>query len=375
MLGKGVLVQNYRLKLQSDVSKTFRCQKAADSLDIDTEKKSIHELSVDCDLESDFKIGLIVGSSGSGKTTLAKHIFGQNCFESKIDPTLPIIDQFPKDLSYDECANLLTGIGLTSVPCWIRPVFTLSNGQRSRAEAALAMSLPGEQVLLDEWTSVVDRTVAKVMSHCINKFARKHNKRIILCGCHYDIIEWLDPDWIIDCNKQTFIDRRSLSKEIRTRSERLEFSIKTIDRKSWKYFSKYHYLSSNLPGGQIYLFGLFENENQIGFQCFANYVPTRKNKTPIFHSNRTVIHPDYAGMGLGIKLINETSAIMSQKKVRVMAKFSSTPIYKSMAKNKDWKLKKIGRQIGKTSVGGNMMKKTGFRENIKTYSFEYIGGN
>jgi len=368
-------VQNYRLKLQSDVSKSFRCQKAADSLDIDTEKKSIHELSVDCDLKSDFKIGLIVGSSGSGKTTLTKHIFGENCFDSKIDPTVPIIDQFPKNLSYDECAELLTGIGLTSVPCWIRPVFTLSNGQKARAEAALAMSSSGEQILLDEWTSVVDRTVAKVMSHCISKFAKKHNKRIILCACHYDIIDWLDPDWIIDCNKQTFIDRRSLSKEERARTERLEFSIKKIDRKSWKYFSKYHYLTSNLPGGRIHLFGLFEKENQIGFQCFANYVPTRKNKVEIFHSNRTVIHPDYAGMGLGIKLINETSKIMDKTGVRVMAKFSSTPIYKSMIKNPNWKLKEIKRQIGKTNVGRNMSKKSGFRENIKTYSFEYVGGN
>lgn len=346
---------------------------AADSLDIDTEKKSIHELSINCDLETSFKIGLILGSSGSGKTTLAKHIFGNDCFKTAIDLNLPIIDQFPKNMNYEQCADMLSGIGLTSVPCWIRPVYTLSNGQKARAEAALAMSSEQHFIILDEWTSVVDRTVAKVMSHCLNKFAMKNNKKIVLCSCHYDVIDWVDPDWIIDCNKQQFIDRRSLPIDERCRREKLEFQIKRIDRKSWKYFSKYHYLSSKLPGGKIHLFGLFENQNQIGFQCFANYVPTRKGKTEIFHSNRTVIHPDYAGMGLGIKLINESSRLMKAQGFRIMAKFSSTPIYKSMSKNQDWKLKEIKRQIGKMNVGWNMLRRDGFRENIKTYSFEFVG--
>lgn len=368
-------MQSYLVKLESEIFKTFRCKKAANSLDIDVEKKSIHEFKINCDLESDYSIGLIVGASGSGKTTLAKTIFGNDVFKTNLKENLPIIDQLPENLSYDECAQILAGIGLTSVVCWIRPVYTLSNGQKARAEAALSMSLNNNLTVLDEWTSVVDRTVAKVMSHCVQKHARKNNKKIVLLSCHYDVVEWLNPDWIIDCNKQEFIDRRLLSNEQRNRTEQLNFEIKKVDRSSWKYFSKYHYLSEKLPGGIIETFGLFHEQNQIGFQCFANYVPKRpEHEKMIMHSNRTVIHPDYAGLGLGILLINETSKLMKNQNYRVMAKFSSTPIYKAMSKFDNlWKLQEIRTQIGKMQVSGGMERQNGFRENVKTYSFEFIG--
>lgn len=94
-------MQTYHVKLESPVSNSYRCKRAADSLDIDTEKKSIHELKIEADLKSPYNIGLIVGASGSGKTTLAKQIFGENCFETILDQSKPIIEQLPKELDYD----------------------------------------------------------------------------------------------------------------------------------------------------------------------------------------------------------------------------------------------------------------------------------
>lgn len=230
-----------------------------------------------------------------------------------------------------------------------------------------------EIIVIDEWTSVVDRTVAKVMSHCIQKYARSNDKKIILLSCHYDVTEWINPDWIIDCNTKSYEDRRLLWRSSQ-RKEKLEFHIKKIGRESWKYFSKYHYLSDKLPGGHIELFGLFHEKNQIGFQCFANYVPWRDKKNKkIMHSNRVVIHPDYAGIGLGILFINECSKIMEKEGYKICIKFSSTPIYKSMIKSPHWKLVEVKRQFGKIIPGVNMIRKSGFRENIKTYSFEYVG--
>lgn len=169
------------------------------------------------------------------------------------------------------------------------------------------------------------------------------------------------------------IDRRLLSQNDRKRNEQLSFDIREVDRSTWKSFSKYHYLSDILPGGIIKTFGIFCGKNQIGFQCFANYVP-RKTKAEklIMHSNRTVIHPDYAGLGLGILLINETSEMMHLQGCKVMAKFSSTPVYKAMSKYNFWKLKEEKTKLGKYCTGNNY-RKTGSRENIKTYSFLYVG--
>lgn len=361
--------------LESAVSNTFRCKMACDALDIDIKKKSKHHLKIEgINVPEKWNVGLVYGASGSGKTTLAKKLFGDEVFKAILDDNLPIIDQLPKELTYEECASILSGIGLNSVPCWVRPVKTLSNGQRARAEAALLMVQNAGIINIDEWTSVVDRTVAKAMSHCLQKFARKNNKQIILLSCHYDVLEWLIPDWLIDCNEQKFYLREEEDFFFKRRDE-LVFTIRKIGRDSWKYFSKYHYLSERLPGGSIVLYGLFFEDKQIGFQCFANYTPHVKGKQKIYHSNRTVIHPDYQGLGLGIKLINESSRVFQKENplFRIMAKFSALPVFKAMIKQKQWRYLETKRLMGKMQAGCTMDRKTGFREGgIKTYHFEYV---
>jgi len=380
-------MQNYELILQSPVTDSFRCTKAANSLDIDQTKKSVHHFKVAADIQSPFNIGLIVGASGSGKTTIAKHIYGEDCFKEILDISKPVIDQFPELMSYEDCAAMLCGVGLTSVPCWIRPAYTLSNGQRARAECALQMAKENiEIIVIDEWTSVVDRTVAKVMSHCIQKHARKTGKKIVLMSCHYDVVEWLNPDWIIDANKQTYENRRSLWRDYK-RKEKLEFDIYETTRSTWPYFSKYHYLSDRLSGGKSYYFGLWAGQNQIGFLAFSNYVPHRKGTKMQLHFNRLVIHPDYCGFGLGIYFLNECSKIVANKDYEVMGKFSSAPVYNALKKDKNWRLNDVARKH-KIIVGGNMQrgKKTGytrqnqaiagkshgFRMDVKTWSFKFI---
>lgn len=204
------LPKNISIELKSEVFKNFRCKLACDALDIDAEKKSVHKLQIDnVAIPEQWNVALVYGASGSGKTTMITSLFGPDIFKAPLDNEQPIINQFPKEYTYEQCAALLTGIGLNSVPCWVRPVKTLSNGQRARAEAALLMTLSDDVIFIDEWTSVVDRTVAKAMSHCIQKFARKYNKKIVLLSCHYDVLEWLIPDWMIDCNEQKFHLRKN----------------------------------------------------------------------------------------------------------------------------------------------------------------------
>lgn len=361
--------------LQSDVNKSFRCQCAANSQDIDVKKKNTHHMHIEnIRIPEKWNIGLVVGSSGSGKTTLIKHLFGEDVFACDLDVDAPIIEQFPKEISYEDCAKMLIGIGLSSVPCWIRPYKTLSNGQQARAQAAYMMSRAGEDIVcIDEWTSVVDRTVAKAMSACVNRFARKCEKKIILCSCHYDIIEWVKPDWMIDCNKQEFLLPKSDNFFFQEREE-LKFDIREIDKSSWKYFSKYHYLSERIPGGKTYFFGLFSGEEQIGFNCYANYVPHKKGRKIIYHFNRTVIHPDYVGLGLGLKFINETARIMKSKiDCEIMGKFSSIPVYAAMKKDERWRLEKTEYRFGYEKRRKVQGRGSGFREcGIKTWSFKYI---
>ncbi len=358
-------MQNYTLTLESKASDSFRCNVAAQSQDIDVIKKLKHNFNINADIDTDYNVGLIVGASGSGKTTFAEKFIGIS--KNVLDLEIPIVEQFHEKYTYEECADFLLSVGLSSVPCWIRPAKTLSNGQKFRAEVALQIANTDGIICVDEWTSVVDRTVAKIMSHAIQKFARKQNRKIVLLSCHYDIIEWLLPDWVIDCNTQSYEERRLLRQ---SRTEQLEFVIAETTSETWKYFSKYHYLSDRLPGGKNYIFGVYYNDVQIGFQCFSNYVPIKKGAVPIYHSNRTVIHPDYVGIGLGMKVIDATSKYMKDDYgFVIMGKFSNKAIYESMKKNPKWVLTQTQTQ----TPGGNMIRKTGFRNRVRTYSFKYVG--
>lgn len=86
-----------------------------------------------------------------------------------------------------------------------------------------------------------------------------------------------------------------------------------------------------------------------------------------------MIHPDYAGLGLGIKLINLTSKYMKDKYgYKIMAKFSSIPVFKAMIKQDCWKYLGEKRLMGKMQVGGNLLRVKGFREyGVKTFHFEF----
>lgn len=368
-------MQTCHVTLSSPVATGYRCQRAADSLDIDAAKKAVHELRVEVDLETPWALGMIVGASGSGKTTAARVLFPAVDFERQIlEPSTPVIEQFPAAWTYDQCAQALMAIGLSQVPCWIRPAHTLSNGQRARAEAALQLARDGDgPVVIDEWTSVVDRTVGKAMSHCAQKHARRSGRPLVLLSCHYDVIDWINPDWLIDCNTQTFHDRRSLWRS-HQRAERLRFDVREVPRSTWRAFSRYHYLSDQLPGGSIFTYGLFHGADQIGFQCLANYTPTRPGQIPIYHSNRTVIHPDYVGLGLGMSLINLTCEEVRRKGMRVQAKFSSTPVYRAMIKDPAWHFLGTVRELGRAAQkGAKMLRDTGFRVNVTCYRFEFVG--
>ncbi len=156
-----------------------------------------------------WNIGVILGGSGSGKTTILKKM--GDVKKINFDTEKPLISNFdwlePKDATL-----VLTSMGLSSVPTWLRPFHTLSNGEKYRATLAylVASAKDGEVILVDEYTSVVDRDVAKAMSFALQKYIRRENKRIIVASCHYDILEWLMPDWTCSPQKGGALERCDL---------------------------------------------------------------------------------------------------------------------------------------------------------------------
>jgi hypothetical protein len=83
---------------------------------------------------------------------------------------------------------------------------------------------------------------------------------------------------------------------------------------------------------------------------------------------------------MGIKLINETSKDIVRKGFRVKAKFSSTPVFKAMCRQKEWKhtatkkdffTPQLGR-IKNVKTAGIIQRQKTMRKQVVTYSFDFV---
>ena len=145
----------------------------------------------------EWNILLICGKSGSGKSTLLKEIGTPPKLE--YDYTKAVVSQFP-NLDEEEVCDLLCGVGLSSVPTWLRKPQELSNGERARLDLCMSLYCARESgiALIDEFSSVVNRDVAKSMSYALQRYVRQKKLKVVICSCHFDIIEWLTPDYIFN---------------------------------------------------------------------------------------------------------------------------------------------------------------------------------
>ena len=187
---------------------SFRAQSVVGSFTLNDVKLQKHfkgSLPIDGD---NWQIGVIVGRSGSGKSSIAKQLFPDSCIAGFEYTHQCILDDFPEGLETGEITHLLCSVGFASPPDWLKAYRCLSQGEKMRVDIARALCLPQKVVLFDEFTSVVDREVAKIASYAISKAVRRDkNKKFIAITCHYDVVDWLDPDWVF-CTDTMEFDRK-----------------------------------------------------------------------------------------------------------------------------------------------------------------------
>jgi ABC-type ATPase with predicted acetyltransferase domain len=117
-------------------------------------------------------------------------------------------------------------VGFATVWSWLKPYHVLSNGEKMRVDLARAILTEKETIVFDEFTSVVDRTVAKTASFAISKAIRKMGKKFVAVACHRDIIDWLEPDWIYDTDKKEFF-----FVQVNTNAPSLKSKFTNVERK------------------------------------------------------------------------------------------------------------------------------------------------
>ncbi len=251
------------------------------------------------DLSGDWNIGVVVGASGSGKTSIGKQIFGENKIVNLSEgwsADKPIVDDIAPSGDFNTVTGMLASVGLGDVPAWLRPFRVLSNGEQFRAGLARLICEKPEEVVVDEFTSVIDRQIAKIGAQAFQKAWRRENPsgKVVLLTPHYDILDWVQPDWVIDTNKKTF-------ERVHLRRPKIELEIWKVDGSYWRIFEPHHYLKApHLVAGEYYI-GTINGELacHLGISPFFNVGGYR--------AARLVTMPEWQGIGIGTALLNYVS--------------------------------------------------------------------
>jgi GNAT superfamily N-acetyltransferase len=297
--------------VRSKVHDSFRVQQVAGMFDVPLAAETVERFTAEVPgLDEPWDIGLVVGPSGSGKTSLARAAWPQGYATARNWPMeRAVVDGFGSG-SIRDITAALSAVGFSSPPGWIKPYCALSTGERFRCDLARALLEGGELVVFDEFTSVVDRTAARFASAAVSKAVRRMGKRFVAISCHYDIAEWLEPDWVLDmagvpalagivakCQGPTLTRRRLRRPEIR-------LDIHRTDASAWSLFAKHHYLNAALNRTAHCYAGIIGGE-PVAF-CAVLPVIGYAGRRRI---SRLVVRGDFQGVGIGRAMLNGVAAM------------------------------------------------------------------
>ena len=256
------------------------------------------DLEIDnVDLSGDWNIGVVVGPSGSGKTSIGRQIFGENKiydYTQGWSPDKPIIDDIAPNGDFNEVTTALANVGLGSVPSWLRPFRVLSNGEQFRAGLAKIVCEKPDEIVIDEFTSVIDRQIARIGSQAFQKAWRRGNPKgkVVLLTPHYDILDWIQPDWVIDTKTKTFL------RGVLRQRPKINLDIWQVDRSYWKFYKPHYYLDLPEPVAAMHFIGTVDGE----LACHIVVAP--RFEVHGYRATRLVTMPEWQGAGVGSKFLN-----------------------------------------------------------------------
>lgn len=330
----------------------------------DTQTHTEFRAALDIDLPDAWNIGLVVGPSGSGKSTLVTQMFGSP--NVVVWDKAAVFDNF--SLPPSGTIELLCSVGLCSVPTWLRSRTDLSTGEGFRADVARALEASSDArvCVLDEFTSVVDRQVATAVSVCVARYARAAKRRIVCATCHYDVLDWLQPDWVIDTRTSEF-QRRVLRRRPEIGLEICEVSAQT----AWREFAPYHYMSAQQPGG-VQAWCAYLQGRSVAYVSYAHLPHSRV--VNIMLCSRLVVLPDYQGLGIARALNNYVAALLFSCGRRVRLRTAHPAAQAMLSHDAAWRYITVGHTAtsGRTS---RIPRKYAQRELSKrvTRAYEYVG--
>jgi GNAT superfamily N-acetyltransferase len=333
-----------------------------------------------------WNVGLIVGPSGSGKSTIARRFWPERMAYRPLWPRdRSVLDAFPVHMPVKEVVGLLSSVGFSSPPAWLRPYEVLSTGQQFRAGLARLLAEQPDLAVQDEFTSALDRTVARIGAHALAKVVRRRGQKFVALTCHEDVEAWLDPDWVYrpalasnqgsdarEVRPSNLVPRSSVEgpgpkiecpfawRCLRQRPP-ITLRVCRIGREAWQIFKHHHYLSGALSPAAV-CFGAYWERRLVAFSAWINALSKRGGK----REHRTVTLPDYQGAGIGQALAATIASLWKALGYRA----SSTTTHPAYVAAR--LLSPLWRMIRPPSLAGGDSRIRHARTRL-TAGFEYVG--
>ena len=206
----------------------------------------------------------------------------------------------------------------------------------------------------------MDRDVALSMSNALQRYVRRKKLSIILASCHFDIMDWLNPDWIyspLDGKVKRLDCRRQSRPEIKLDIFRCRLS-------AWKLFKQHHYLTEDLnPVAETFL--IRWKGKYIGFLGILPFPGVGDAKTR--RLSRMVILPDYQGLGIGTRAFNYICSLYKSVGSVMYVRTVSPALGEFMSRNDNWQATSSNGKIPPPDTSGRkLMLRPG-------YSYKYTG--
>lgn len=324
-----------RVDVSCPVARSFRVDQVAGMFDVQLEAKSSRSWIVELpDTAGQWHVGAIVGPSGSGKSVIARQAFANGYTVSYEWPAdRAIIDAFPEAASVHDITAALNAVGFSSPPDWVKPFGVLSVGQQFRANLARALLSPAPVIAFDEFTSTVDRQVAQFGSAAVARAVRGSGRKFVAVTCHYDVLDWLQPDWVLDTADAGRLLRRGRDEYRQLVKPRppIQLDIRRAPRRLWAAFEHHHYLSPTLHR-QSRCYAAVWRDRPIAF-CAVIQNMGHKGRRRV---HRLVVLPDYQGMGVGLRLLDAVAAHESRAST-VTIRTSHPALIRSLAARDRWR--------------------------------------
>jgi GNAT superfamily N-acetyltransferase len=184
--------------------------------------------------------------------------------------------------------------------------------------------------------------------------------------CHYDVAEWLEPDWVLDMSTCELIRSAPGLAGGRFCRPAIELEIHRCRMVAWQLFKRHHYLSGSLPPASRCFLTTWDGV-PVNF-CATVPVITKKNHRRF---TRIVTLPDFQGLGIGMRAVAAVAELHRAEGHRINVTSSHPALIRHCEQSPLWRAVNV--------------KKTGTKRNplIPKYrsavgravvSFEYLGG-